>query len=99
MRHIKSGPRNWENTPPLVQIVTDRYTQHGTVAWTASAIEAILNEADANQRNLPGHLRTRWEKSHQLNHLQVPALLQEALGAEQKALRFDYVAMHLRTLE
>ncbi|MCJ1251850.1 hypothetical protein MMC30_009088 [Trapelia coarctata] len=96
----KSGPRNWQTNPPLLQTITDRYvTQHGTIAWTATAIEGILNEVNASQRNLPKHLRKRWDKSHQLSHLQVLALLREALGAEQKALRFDYVAMHFRSLE
>lgn len=96
--HNKAGPRNWQTDSPIVHTIKERYlTQRGSIAWSVQNIEAILNEA--NQQGLPQHLRNRWNKSHQLSHMQVLSILRSALSAEYKVLHFDYISMHYRCLD
>ena len=96
--HTKAGPRNWQTNSPIVHTIKERYlTQRGSIAWSVQNLEAIFNEA--NQRGLPQHLRNRWNKSHQLSHMQVLEILRSALLVEYKVLRYDYISMHYRCLD
>ena len=96
--HSKAGPRNWQIDSPIVHTIKERYlTQRGSIAWSVHNIQAILNEA--NQQSLPQHLRSRWNKSHQLSHMQLLEVFRSALLAEHKVLRYDYISMHFRCLD
>ena len=66
--HSKAGPRDWQSDSPVIHTIKERYlTQRGSIAWSVQNIEAIMSEK--SQENLPQHLRNRWNKSHQLDHI------------------------------
>lgn len=94
----KTGPRNWQTESPIIRTIKARYmSQRGSIAWSAQNIQDILTEP--SQQGLPQHLHNRWNQSHHLSHLQALELLRSALTSEHKALRYDYISMHIRCLE
>ena len=79
--HSEAGPRDWQTESPIgPHHQTVIFTRRGSIAWSVHNIEAILNEA--NQQSLPQHLRNRWNKSHQLSHMQILEGFRSALLAE-----------------